>query len=95
MHCVSAYPCDSSLINMPRIAKLNSYFKNVGFSDHTQGILAAIASLKYSPVAIEKHFTVDNQLEGADHAMSASPQVFKEMVDLCNNFQIILIFKYI
>ena len=41
MHCVSAYPCEASLINLPRISKLNKFFKNVGFSDHTQGILAS------------------------------------------------------
>ena len=79
MHCVSAYPCDSSLINLPRIAKLNSYFKNVGFSDHTQGILAAIASLKYSPVAIEKHFTVDKSLPGRDNKFAILP---KDLNDL-------------
>ena len=34
---------------------------------------------------IEKHFTIDNSLPGADHSMSANPEVFKTMVKQCNN----------
>ncbi len=79
MHCVSAYPCEASLINLPRIAKLNTYFENVGFSDHTQGILAAFASLKYSPVAIEKHFTVDKNLPGRDNKFAILPKDLKDL----------------
>ena len=79
MHCVSAYPCDASTINLPRIAKLNSYFKNVGFSDHTQGIWAAVASLKYSPVAIEKHFTIDKNLPGRDNKFAILPKDLKDL----------------
>tara|TARA_A100001388_G_C28773476_1_gene505516 strand:- start:3909 stop:4718 length:810 start_codon:yes stop_codon:yes gene_type:complete len=81
MHCVSAYPCEPSLINLPRISKLNNYFKNVGFSDHTQGILASFASLKYSPVAIEKHFTVDKNLPGRDNKFAILPKDLKDLSD--------------
>ena len=57
MHCVSAYPCKASQINLPRIKHLKKLFPLVGFSDHTQGILSTIASIEFLPEAIEKHFT--------------------------------------
>ena len=37
-----------------------------------------------------KHFTIDNNLEGADHSMSADPKVFKKMVEMCEDFKIML-----
>lgn len=92
LHCISEYPISNlsnyNLINIPYIKKITN--KKVGFSDHSLGPLTASYAVALGAEIIEKHFTVDNQLEGADHAMSASPKVFKEMVDLCNNFQIML-----
>ena len=89
MHCVSAYPCEPSFINLPRILKLNKYFKKVGFSDHTQGIMAAMASLKYSPVAIEKHFTIDKNLPGRDNKFAILPEELNSLskyLKLFNDF---------
>ena len=73
LHCVSAYPCEASSINLPRINHLRKYFDNVGFSDHTQGIMTTLASINYSPVAIEKHFTVDHNLPGRDNKFAILP----------------------
>ena len=89
MHCVSAYPCEASFINLPRILKLNKYFKQVGFSDHTQGIMAAMASLKYSPVAIEKHFTIDKNLPGRDNKFAILPEELNSLskyLEMFNDF---------
>ena len=73
MHCVSAYPCEAKDINLPRINHLKKYFSNVGFSDHTQGIKTTLNSLNLSPVAIEKHFTIDKNLPGRDNKFAILP----------------------
>ena len=74
MHCVSAYPCESKNINLPRINHLRNYFENVGFSDHTQGIITTMNSMYLSPVAIEKHFTIDKSLPGRDNKFAILPE---------------------
>ncbi len=73
MHCVSAYPCEAKNINLPRIKHLRKYFDHVGFSDHTQGIKSTISSTNLSPVAIEKHFTIDKSLPGRDNKFAILP----------------------
>ena len=86
MHCVSEYPVSSidnlNLINIKEIAEQTK--KDVGFSDHSIGFLAPSHAVSLGARVIEKHFTIDNSLEGADHAMSANPKMFKEMVLKCN-----------
>ena len=88
LHCVSEYPISSfsnyNLANIPFIKQITS--KQVGFSDHTIGPLTPSYAVALGAEIIEKHFTIDNQLDGADHAMSANPNVFKEMVRNCNDF---------
>ena len=74
MHCVSAYPCKASQINLPRIKHLKKLFPLVGFSDHTQGILSTIASIEFLPEAIEKHFTIDHSLPGRDNKFAILPK---------------------
>ena len=86
MHCVSEYPISSfgnlNLININEIAKETG--KEVGFSDHSKGFLAPSYAVILGARVIEKHFTVDNSLIGADHSMSSNPKEFREMVDKCN-----------
>lgn len=88
LHCVSEYPISNfsnyNFANIPFIKKITS--KQVGFSDHTIGPLAPSYAVALGAEIIEKHFTIDNKLDGADHAMSANPNVFKEMVRNCNDF---------
>ena len=87
MHCVSEYPISSlenlNLINILEIAKLTG--KEVGFSDHSKGFIAPTYSVSLGARVIEKHFTLDNSLEGADHAMSSNINDFKVMVDKCKD----------
>jgi len=87
MHCVSEYPISSmenlNLINIREIAK--ETLKPVGFSDHSTGYIAPSYAVAIGARIIEKHFTIDNSLKGADHSMSANPEHFREMVDKCND----------
>ena len=57
--------------------KLNNY---IGFSDHSQGREAAIASVVLGAKIIEKHLTLNNKLKGPDHSSSLNPENFKKMV---------------
>ena len=89
LHCISEYPISNTanfnLSNIPYIKQITS--KQVGYSDHSKGPLAPSYAIALGAEIIEKHFTIDNDLVGADHAMSANPRVFKEMVDMCENFK--------
>ena len=81
LHCVSSYPCNFSNVNLPKINLFKKFFKNVGFSDHTVGIEASILSLKYNPIYIEKHFTIDNSLPGRDNKFAILPHNLKTLKD--------------
>jgi N,N'-diacetyllegionaminate synthase len=74
MHCTSSYPTAATDVNLLRIPALaEAYGTPVGFSDHTTGVLAALAARTLGATIIEKHFTLDQKFPGPDHAFSASP----------------------
>lgn len=81
MHCHFNYPTDISDVNLRVLATLKDKFDLMtGFSDHTQGITAAIAAVALGAVVIEKHFTLDKNLPGPDHKASLEPQELKNMI---------------
>ena len=79
MHCVSSYPCTSSIANLPRLNYLKENFLRVGYSDHTQGINVACISLNYNIEYIEKHFTINNDLPGRDNKFAILPDEMKNL----------------
>lgn len=82
LHCVSLYPTPLDLGNLNRIVSLREKFNvPAGYSDHTDGTLAAIGAVSLGAVLIEKHFTIDKNLQGPDHSFSADPTELKIMVD--------------
>lgn len=80
LHCVSSYPTDTSDTNLRFITQLEKYGVQVGFSDHTTGISAAISAVTLGAVWIEKHFTTDRSLSGLDHRHSMNPQELENYV---------------
>lgn len=81
MHCVSAYPAPLASMNLPFIDVLRSAFGfPVGFSDHTEGSVAAGLAVARGVDYIEKHFTTDRSQEGFDHAYAAEGEVFVQYV---------------
>ena len=78
MHCVSSYPTELKDINLSNITKLKDFFKlPVGFSDHTRGIEATIASVFFGARIIEKHFVpLKGSSKSADFPLSIN---YKEM----------------
>ena len=82
MHCVTSYPAKHEDANLRVMETLRQAFQRpVGFSDHTLGIIAPIAAVALGAVAIEKHFTLDTEMPGPDHASSLDPVAFKAMVE--------------
>ncbi|MBN1269154.1 MAG: N-acetylneuraminate synthase family protein [Kiritimatiellae bacterium] len=74
LHCVSSYPADVKTMNLRAIQTLQQVFGvPVGLSDHTRGTGAAIAALALGACLVEKHLTLDRNMEGPDHAMSMAP----------------------
>lgn len=86
LHCTSEYPAPMHDVNLRAIATLKCAFGlPVGFSDHTNGIEAAIAAAALGAVVIEKHFTLDRTLLGPDHIASIEPDELKEMIRAIRN----------
>jgi len=81
LHCTSAYPCPAEDVNLRALATLRANFGGeVGFSDHSEGIEAAIAAVALGAVVIEKHLTLDRNMDGPDHTASIEPEEFARMV---------------
>lgn len=87
--CVSSYPADLSEVNLNRLHTLRSHFPDavIGYSDHTQGILAAVGAVCLGAKIIEKHFTLDKNMPGPDHRFSADPGELMELVTACRNME--------
>ncbi|MCG6167598.1 N-acetylneuraminate synthase [Leptospira sp. FAT2] len=82
LHCVANYPCSDSSLNLRVLDTLKTAFGYiVGFSDHSEGIVASILSLGFGARVFEKHFTIDKNLPGPDHKASMDPGELKEYVN--------------
>ena len=82
LHCTSEYPVISKNANILSIKFLKDKLNvSVGFSDHTLGNTASVIAIGLGASIIEKHLTLDNDMEGPDHKMSLNPKQFKDFVD--------------
>jgi len=81
LHCVTAYPTPIEEANVRAMLELKKLGVNVvGFSDHTAGIYASIAAAALGASVIEKHYTLDRNMDGPDHAASLEPGDLKDLV---------------
>ena len=88
MHCVTDYPVENKYANLQCINTLQNDLKvQIGYSDHTKGILAPLIAVSKGAKIIEKHFTLDNNMSGPDHSASLNPSEFKKMVDDIRTFE--------
>ena len=88
LHCNTEYPTpmeDVNLLAMNHIAQ--ELGVKVGYSDHTLGIEVPIAAVALGACVIEKHFTLDRNLPGPDHAASLEPEELKAMVQGIRNIE--------
>ena len=82
LHCNTEYPTPYEDVNLRAMLTLKVKFGvRVGYSDHTQGIEVPIAAVALGAEIIEKHFTLDHNMEGPDHKASLEPDELKQMVD--------------
>ena len=89
LHCTTNYPCPYDTVNSKAMDTLADAFKlPVGYSDHTQGIEVAIAAVARGARVIEKHFTLDKNMEGPDHKASSTPGEFKEYVKAIRDIEV-------
>jgi len=81
LHCTTEYPAPFNEINLNVMSTLSHSFKlNVGYSDHSEGILVPLAAVAKGAFVIEKHFTIDKNMPGPDHKASLSPSELTQMV---------------
>jgi N,N'-diacetyllegionaminate synthase len=82
LHCVSVYPTPVHEANLNRIKGLQGLVCGpVGYSDHTEGVEACLGAVALGACVIEKHFTLDNNMQGPDHFVSADPKLFRKLVN--------------
>ncbi len=81
LHCTTEYPAPLAEVNLLAMETLRQAFRlPVGYSDHTAGIVIAIAAAALGATVIEKHFTLDRKLPGPDHLASLEPDELQQMV---------------
>jgi len=91
LHCTSNYPAKLEGVNLNAMNTIKNAFKIVsGYSDHTEGITVPIAAATMGANIIEKHFTLDKNMEGPDHSASLNPLELKEMVTAIRNVEMAL-----
>jgi len=81
LKCTSTYPAtpeNSNLLTIPHMREL--FDCEVGLSDHTIGIGAAVAAVALGASVIEKHFTLDRSDGGVDSTFSLEPVEFAQLV---------------
>lgn len=88
LHCTTNYPCPYSEVNLRAMTTIqNAFHLPVGYSDHTIGTEIAVAAVALGARVIEKHFTLDRNMEGPDHLASTEPDAFKELVKKIRNVE--------
>lgn len=88
LHCNTEYPTPFEDVNLKAMDTLREEFGvEVGYSDHTKGIEVPIAAVALGATVIEKHFTLDRNMEGPDHKASLEPNELKAMVSAIRNIE--------
>lgn len=88
LHCNTEYPTPMEDVNLKAMLHLQQVFcSKVGYSDHTIGIEVPVAAVALGASIIEKHFTLDKNMEGPDHKASLEPDELKTMVSAIRNIE--------
>jgi N,N'-diacetyllegionaminate synthase len=91
LHCTTEYPTPFEDVNLNAMNTIKEEFGvKVGYSDHTKGIEVPIAAVALGATVIEKHFTLDRNMEGPDHKASLEPNELKAMVDSIRHIELAL-----
>ncbi len=92
LHCNTQYPTPMADVNLRAMQTIQEAFPQIaiGYSDHTLGIEIPVAAVALGAKLIEKHFTLDKQLAGPDHAASLDPAELQAMIAAIRNIEIAL-----
>ena len=81
LHCNSAYPAPDDDIQLGYLNRLRELHPIVGYSGHERGTAITLASIALGARVVERHITLDREMEGPDHLASLEPEEFRELVD--------------
>lgn len=88
LHCNSTYPTPFKDVNLNYLPRLKAISETiVGYSGHERGIEVPVAAVALGAKIIEKHFTIDRDMEGNDHKVSLLPDEFADMVRMIRNVE--------
>ncbi len=88
LHCTTEYPTPMEEVNLRAMKTIADHFKvATGYSDHTEGIEVPIAAVALGATVIEKHFTLDKNMDGPDHKASLNPEELIAMVKAIRNIE--------
>ena len=91
LHANTMYPTPMEDVNLNAMLTIQTKLKiAIGYSDHTLGIEVDIAAVAMGACVIEKHFTLDRDMNGPDHSASLEPDELKSMVMAIRNIEIAL-----
>jgi len=88
LHANTMYPTPMLDVNLKAMQTIKNKFDiAIGYSDHTLGIEISIAAVALGASVIEKHFTLNKDLEGPDHKASLNPDELKSMIASIRNIE--------
>ncbi len=91
LHCTTEYPAPLNDINLNAMDTIRKEFNvKVGYSDHSSGIEVSLAAVALGATVIEKHITLDKNMDGPDHKASLEPDEFSKLVKGIRNISIAL-----
>ena len=80
LHCNSTYPAPFHDINLNWMNKLKKIHSLIGYSGHERGIAVTLAATALGAKIVERHFTLDRNMEGPDHAASLEIEEFSDLI---------------
>lgn len=91
LHANTMYPTPYEDVNLKAMVTIgNTFDVDYGYSDHTLGIEVDIAAVALGASCIEKHFTLDKNMEGPDHKASLNPNELSQMITAIRNIELAL-----
>ena len=83
LHCTVQYPSDDEYLNLRALETMATVFPDfgIGYSDHSLGIIAGPLAVALGATWLEKHFTLDNAMEGPDHHFSIDPETMTAYIE--------------
>jgi len=88
LHVNSQYPTPYEDVNLNAMLTIGKTVGvRYGYSDHTIGIEVPVAAVALGASIIEKHFTLDKNMQGPDHSSSLDPKELKNMISAIRNIE--------